>query len=42
MCKSGYFFGLISAFNPYLDYDINLSKSGSSSKYGESISSVIT
>ncbi|CAL2064288.1 TonB-dependent receptor plug domain-containing protein [Tenacibaculum sp. 190524A05c] len=41
MYKSGHFFGLISAFNPYLDYDINLSKSGSSSKYGESISSVI-
>jgi hypothetical protein len=41
MYKSGHFFGLISAFNPYLDYDINLSKSGSSAKYGESISSVI-
>ncbi|CAM1341157.1 TonB-dependent receptor plug domain-containing protein [Tenacibaculum amylolyticum] len=41
MYKTGHFFGLISAFNPYLNYDITLSKSGSSSKYGESISSVI-
>lgn len=41
MYKSGHFFGLISAFNPYLDYDINFIKSGSGAKYGESISSVI-
>lgn len=41
MYKSGHFFGLISAFNPHLDYDISLSKSGSSAKYGEGISSVI-
>ncbi len=41
MYQSGHFFGLISAFNPHLKYKINLSKSGSSAKYGESISSII-
>ncbi|SNR15722.1 TonB-dependent receptor plug domain-containing protein [Tenacibaculum jejuense] len=41
MYQSGHFFGLISAFNPHLKYNITLSKSGSSAKYGESISSII-
>ncbi len=41
MYQSGHFFGLISAFNPHLKYNIKLSKGGSSAKYGESISSII-
>ncbi|WP_442266457.1 TonB-dependent receptor plug domain-containing protein [Tenacibaculum sp. ZS6-P6] len=41
MYQSGHFFGLISAFNPNLKYNITLSKTGSSAKYGESTSSII-
>ena len=41
MYKTGHFFGLISAFNPNLKYNVTLSKSGSDAKYGEGVSSVI-
>ena len=41
MYQSGHFFGLVSAFNPYLTTDINVSKNGSSVIYGDGVSSVI-
>ena len=41
MYQSGHFFGLISAFNPYLTEQVNVSKNGTSAKYGDGISSVI-
>ena len=41
MYQSGHFFGLISAFNPYLTKTINISKNGTSAKYGDGVSSVI-
>ena len=41
MYQSGHFFGLISAFNPYTTKQVNVSKNGTSSKYGDGISSVI-
>jgi hypothetical protein len=42
MYQSGHFFGLISAFNPYLSEDINLSKNGTSAKFGNGVSSTIS
>lgn len=41
MYQSGHFFGLVSAFNPYLTTDINVSKNGTSVVYGDGVSSVI-
>lgn len=41
MYQSGHFFGLISAFNPYLTEHVDVSKSGTSAQYGDGISSVI-
>lgn len=41
MYQTGHFFGLISAFNPYLPHTISISKNGSSAFYGESVSSVV-
>jgi len=41
MYQSGHFFGLISAFNPYVTKQVNVSKNGTPSKYGDGISSVI-
>ncbi|TYP96253.1 outer membrane receptor protein involved in Fe transport [Tenacibaculum adriaticum] len=41
MYQSGHFFGLISAFNPYLTKHVSVIKNGSSAKYGESISGII-
>jgi hypothetical protein len=41
MYQTGHFFGLISAFNPYLPHTISLSKNGSSAFYGQSVSSVV-
>ncbi|MGJ8594022.1 MAG: TonB-dependent receptor plug domain-containing protein [Aquaticitalea sp.] len=41
MYQSGHFFGLVSAFNPYLTKRVNVSKNGTSVKYGDGISSVI-
>ena len=41
MYQSGHFFGLISAFNPYLTQDVIVSKNGTSSMYGDGVSSII-
>ncbi|MEZ4795825.1 MAG: TonB-dependent receptor [Flavobacteriaceae bacterium] len=41
MYQSGHFFGLISAFNPYLTKDVIVAKNGSSAAYGDGVSSVI-
>jgi len=41
MYHQGHFFGLISAFNPYITESINVSRSGTSAKYGDRISGVI-
>lgn len=41
MYHSGHFFGMISAFNPYITKDIKLYTSGTRAKYGSRISSVI-
>ncbi|MEW7292360.1 TonB-dependent receptor plug domain-containing protein [Aquimarina sp. 2304DJ70-9] len=41
MYQSGHFFGLISAFNPYLTKNVQLIKNGTSASYGDGISSVI-
>ncbi len=41
MYQSGHFFGLISAFNPYLTKNVQLFKNGSSAGYGDGVSSVI-
>ncbi|MDH7444730.1 TonB-dependent receptor plug domain-containing protein [Aquimarina sp. 2201CG14-23] len=41
MYQSSHFFGLISAFNPYLTKNVQIFKNGSSSRYGEGVSSVI-
>ncbi|WP_426429557.1 TonB-dependent receptor domain-containing protein [Winogradskyella sp. HB-48] len=42
MYQSGHFFGLISAFNPYLSNDIRISKNGTSALYGDGVSSTIS
>ncbi|MBT8376980.1 MAG: Plug domain-containing protein, partial [Bacteroidia bacterium] len=42
MYQSGHFFGLISAFYPYLAEETNVSKNGTSAKYGDGVSGVIT
>lgn len=41
MYQTGHFFGLISAFNPYLSDDITIFKNGTSAKYGNAVSSTI-
>ncbi len=41
MYQSGHFFGLVSAFNPYLTKAVNISKNGTSVKFGDGVSSVI-
>lgn len=41
MYQSGHFFGMISAFNPYLTDNINISKNGTSVRYGDGVSGVI-
>ncbi|HLT53770.1 MAG TPA: Plug domain-containing protein, partial [Flavobacteriaceae bacterium] len=41
MYQSGHFFGMISAFNPYLTKDVEVSKNGTSAQYGDGISGVI-
>ena len=41
MYQSGHFFGLISAFNPYLTEEVVVSKNGTSAVYGDGVSSVI-
>ena len=41
MYQSGHFFGLISAFNPYLTDKVTVIKNGSSARYGEGVSGVL-
>lgn len=41
MYQSGHFFGLISAFNPYLTKNVSVIKNGSSAFYGDGISSIL-
>ncbi len=41
MYQSGHFFGLISAFNPYLTKNVQLVKNGTGASYGDGVSSVI-
>lgn len=41
MYHSGHFFGLISAFNPYVIEEVSIYKSGTETKYGDRISGVI-
>lgn len=41
MYQSGHFFGLISAFNPYITENVVVSKNGTSAIYGDGVSSVI-
>ncbi|MBM1106150.1 TonB-dependent receptor plug domain-containing protein [Aurantibacter crassamenti] len=41
MYQSGHFFGLISAFNPYLTDKVNVIKNGSSAAYGGGVSGII-
>ena len=41
MYQSGHFFGLISAFNPYLTDKVTIIKNGSSARYGDGVSGVL-
>ena len=41
MYHSGHFFGLISAFNPYVIEEVSIYKSGTETRYGDRISGVI-
>ncbi len=41
MYQSGHFFGLISAFNPYLTDKVTAIKNGSSARYGDGVSGVL-
>ncbi|WP_299608298.1 TonB-dependent receptor [uncultured Aquimarina sp.] len=41
MYQSSHFFGLISAFNPFLTKNVQVFKNGSSAAYGDGVSSVI-
>jgi hypothetical protein len=38
MCQSGHFFGMISAFDPYIIHKINVIKNGTSTKLGDRVS----
>jgi hypothetical protein len=42
MYQSGHFFGLISAFNPYITNKVSLTKNGSSSYLGDAVSSTLS
>ncbi|WP_452219569.1 TonB-dependent receptor plug domain-containing protein [Lacinutrix salivirga] len=41
MYQSGHFFGLISAFNPYVINTVDVTKNGTSAKYGDGVSGTI-
>ena len=41
MYQSGHFFGLISAFNPYLTDKVTIIRNGTPSNFGDGVSSVI-
>jgi len=42
MYQSGHFFGLISAFNPYLTDKVSIFKNGTPTQFGDGVSSVIS
>ncbi len=42
MYQSGHFFGLISAFNPYLTDKVTIIKNGTSTQYGDGVSGIIS
>src|SRR5690606_14414533 len=42
MYQTSHFFGMISAFNPYLTQEVSLIKNGSSAYYGDGVSGVIS
>jgi hypothetical protein len=42
MYQSGHFFGLISAFNPFLTNKVTLIKNGSSAQYGDGVSGILS
>ncbi len=42
MYQSGHFFGLISAFNPYLTEKVSIYKNGTPSQYGDGVSGVVS
>ncbi|RZN79714.1 MAG: TonB-dependent receptor [Winogradskyella sp.] len=42
MYQTGHFFGLISAFNPYLTEKVNVTVNGTKAKYGSGVSSAIS
>lgn len=42
MYQTGHFFGLISAFNPYLTDKVNVTVNGTKAKYGSGVSSLIS
>lgn len=42
MYQSGHFFGLISAFNPYLTQEVTVFKNGSPANFGDGVSGVIS
>jgi len=42
MYQSGHFFGLISAFNPYLTEKVTVHKNGTPAQYGDGVSGVIS
>lgn len=42
MYQSGHFFGLISAFNPYLTDKVTIIKNGTSPQYGDGVSGIIS
>lgn len=41
MFQNGHFFGLVSAFNPYLTKKVTLYKNGTNARFGESVSGVV-
>ncbi len=41
MYQNGHFFGLISAFNPYLTDEVSVIKNGTSAQYGDGVSGII-
>ncbi len=41
MYQTGHFFGLISAFNPYVTHKVNVIKNGTSARYGDGISGTL-
>ena len=42
MYQSGHFFGLISAINPYMTQKVSLTKNGTNSAYGNSVSGILS